>query len=259
MKDSGPRDLLKRARVDEAGRFKAGNRWDAAVDRLEHSFVSSSSDAHYFADPVHEPSLDARAATPPGTRAEALFDRSMASTNLAEMEMIQTVHAKLQRVDSRLDALHEWVQETRAWTEKVEGGQKMKRRLEKMLQKAQTQAESMLSEAEVRARQIVDEAEARARKAAKQIVRDAEERSRKIIRRAEKASALLREEAADEREAVDAERRVIEGDRSETRPVDVVASQQLFESIQVFVRTNSALLDELNSLLGAMGLESTPD
>ena len=254
MKDSGPRDLLKRARVDEAGRFKAGSRWDDA-DGFGHAFISASAD-EYLLDAAREPSRDATAPASPTTRAELLFDRS---ANSAEVEMIRVVHAKLRRVDSRLDALHEWVRETRAWTERVEGGQKMHRRLEKVLLEAETQADSVLSEAEARARDIVERAETRARKAAKKIVSDAERRSRKIIRRAEKASRLLREEAARARVSVDVERGSGMAEPPEARPVDRVISPQLFESIQVFVRTNSALLDELNSLLGAMGPESATD
>lgn len=258
MKDSGPRDLLKRARVDEEGRFKASRRWNDDVDRLEHSLASLAAD-EILAESRVERGGEASPAAIYGARTQVFFDRSGVAANSAEMEMIRTVHAKLRRVDSRLDALHEWVQETRVWTEKVEGSQKMKRRLEKMLTHAQIQADAIVAEAEARAREIVDQAEAKARKTAKHIVGEAEERARKIIRRAEKASALLREEAAEEREAIDAERRVFEVAQPEGRAAEVLGNRQLYESIQLFVRTNSVLLDELNELLGVMGLEQTKD
>lgn len=236
MKKTGPRDLLKRARVDEAGLFRSdlsaqsSGRRDSPLDALLRYEGQDSGEFGLERD-------DLRA-----ERVVTLLPSSVESSEEAtltlELKTMRAVKAKLARVDSRLEALQEWAQETRVWTERVESGHKAQRRLAKKMLEAQARVDSMLHQGETESRRIIEEAEKRAAK----ILNRASKRAEALV--AEASSAL---DGAEDVAAAKAARPELEERRSED-----LYSEQLLQSIKVFVGTNSLMLDDLNRVITAM-------
>jgi hypothetical protein len=153
-----------------------------------------------------------------------------------EMGVIREIRAKVERVDSRLTSLQDWVAETRAWTERVE-----------LAHRAQCDLGRLVLESQLRVDQQVKDAEARAA----QIVAKAEEQARELIAAAEVAAAEVTAAAANEPVATATPAPSESPTTTELSPEDAEA-EELYDAIELFTRTNAELVNELSALLSTI-------
>jgi hypothetical protein len=153
-----------------------------------------------------------------------------------EMGIIREIRAKVERVDSRLTSLQDWVAETRAWTERVE-----------LAHRAQCDLGRLVLESQLRVDQQVKDAEARAA----QIVAKAEEQARELLAAAEIAAAEVTAAAAEEPVAASAPAPSESPATTELSAEDAEA-EELYDAIELFTRTNAELVNELSALLSTI-------
>jgi hypothetical protein len=163
-----------------------------------------------------------------------------------EMGIIREIRAKVERVDSRLTSLQEWVAETRAWTERVE-----------LAHRAQCDLGRLVLESQLRVNQQVQEAEERAAL----IVAEAEEQARELLAAAELAAAAVTAAASQERvtsapvetKSPAAKAPADSGSRVAVEPSSEQAeAEELYDAIELFTRTNAELVNELSALLSTI-------
>jgi uncharacterized membrane protein len=152
------------------------------------------------------------------------------------MGIIREIRAKVERVDSRLTSLQDWVAETRAWTERVE-----------LAHRAQCDLGRLVLESQLRVDQQVKEAEERAA----QIVAKAEDQARELVAAAEVAAAEVTAAAAEEPVATTAHAPSKSPATTELSPEEVEA-EELYDAIELFTRTNAELVNELSALLSTI-------
>jgi hypothetical protein len=153
-----------------------------------------------------------------------------------EMGIIREIRAKVERVDSRLTSLQDWVAETRAWTERVE-----------LAHRAQCDLGRLVLESQLRVDRQVKDAEARAA----QIVAKAEQQARELIAAAEVAAAEVTAAAAREPVETTAPAEAESPATPELSPEDAEA-EELYDAIELFTRTNAELVNELSALLSTI-------
>jgi hypothetical protein len=219
MTEYNASDLLSRLRADREGIMET--RRLLAQSRLS---VSSAEDS--LSDELGdvEDSDEAEMAGPP--------------TDLVapeEMEIIREIRAKVERVDSRLTSLQEWVAETRAWTERVE-----------LAYRAQSDLGRLVLESQLRVDQQVKEAEAQAA----QIVADAEQQARQLLAAAERAAKEVTAAAA--KEPVAATLPKPAPSAAAEISVEDAEAEELYDAIELFTRTNAELVNELSALLSTI-------
>jgi hypothetical protein len=152
-----------------------------------------------------------------------------------EMGIIREIRAKVERVDSRLTSLHDWVAETRAWTERVE-----------LAHRAQCDLGRLVLESQLRVDQQVKEAEDRAAR----IVAKAEEQARELLAAAELAAAEVTA-AAQEPVATTAPAKP-EWHAATELSAEEAEAEELYDAIELFTRTNAELVNELSALLSTI-------
>jgi len=153
-----------------------------------------------------------------------------------EMGIIREIRAKVERVDSRLTSLQDWVAETRAWTERVE-----------LAHRAQCDLGRLVLESQLRVDQQVKEAEERAA----QIVAKAEEQARELLAAAEVAAAEVTAAAAE----VPIPTTTPAASGSTAAPelsAEDAEAEELYDAIELFTRTNAELVNELSALLSTI-------
>lgn len=219
MTEYNASDLLSRLRADREGimetrRLLAQGRPSAPS---EGSLSDGASDVE-----------DSDAAVPAGSPSDLVAPE--------EMGIIREIRAKVERVDSRLTSLQDWVAETRAWTERVE-----------LAHRAQCDLGRLVLESQLRVDQQVKEAEERAA----QIVAKAEDQARELVAAAEVAAAEVTAAAAEEPVATTAHAPSKSPATTELSPEEVEA-EELYDAIELFTRTNAELVNELSALLSTI-------
>ena len=158
-----------------------------------------------------------------------------------EMGIIREIRAKVERVDSRLTSLQDWVAETRAWTERVE-----------LAHRAQCDLGRLVLESQLRVDQQVKDAEARAA----QIVAKAEEQARELLAAAEIAAAEVTAAAAEEPVATAAPAPSAPAPSESPATTELsqedAEAEELYDAIELFTRTNAELVNELSALLSTI-------
>jgi hypothetical protein len=152
-----------------------------------------------------------------------------------EMGIIREIRAKVERVDSRLTSLQEWVAETRAWTERVE-----------LAHRAQCDLGRLVLESQLRVDQQVKEAEAQAA----QIVADAEQQARQLLAAAERAAKEVTAAAAQAPVATTPAESAAHA--TADLSVEDAEAEELYDAIELFTRTNAELVNELSALLSTI-------
>jgi regulator of protease activity HflC (stomatin/prohibitin superfamily) len=158
-----------------------------------------------------------------------------------EMGIIREIRAKVERVDARLTSLHEWVAETRAWTERVELAHRAQCDLGRLVLESQLRVDQQVRDAEERAAQIVAEAEEQAR----ELLAAAE------VAAAEVTAAAAQEPAAPQTPGVATSVEPESHDKVELSPEEAEA-EELYDAIELFTRTNAELVHELGALLSTI-------
>jgi hypothetical protein len=225
MTEYNASDLLSRLRADREGIMQT--RRLLAQSRLSAPAADASLPGH--AGDVE----DAESVV----TAQSLSDLVAAE----EMGIIREIRSKVERVDSRLTSLQEWVAETRAWTERVE-----------LAHRAQCDLGRLVLESQLRVDQQVREAEERAA----QIVVKAEEQARQLLAAAELAAAEVT--AAVTKEAVVTVPAESESPDTTDLPAatelsaEEAEAEELYDAIELFTRTNAELVNELSALLSTI-------
>jgi hypothetical protein len=225
MTEYNASDLLSRLRADREGIMET--RRLLAQSRLSATSAEASPSDEESA--VQDPDAAAAAGSPSDLVAAE------------EMGVIREIRAKVERVDSRLTSLQEWVAETRAWTERVE-----------LAHRAQCDLGRLVLESQLRVDQQVKEAEAQAA----QIVADAEQQARHLLAAAERAAAEVTAAAAQEPVATASPETA-----SHAGPdlaVEDAAAEELYDAIELFTRTNAELVNELSALLSTIPAREQP-
>jgi hypothetical protein len=229
MPEYNASDLLSRLRADREGIMET--RRLLAQSRLSAASEEASSDE---ASDLEDSNESGGAGSPSDLVAPE------------EMGIIREIRAKVERVDSRLTSLQDWVAETRAWTERVELAHRAQCDLGRLVLESQLRVDQQVREAEERAAQIVAEAEVQAR----ELLAAAE------IAAAEVTAAVTREPAATAPAEPESPAATAPAEPESPAATELSAeeaeAEELYDAIELFTRTNAELVNELSALLSTI-------
>jgi len=244
MTEYNASDLLARLRADREGILATRRMLE---DSRLHGHETSSSahhgslDAEPVQNPEHDDSevLDEHAIEVDEAISSVADHELLAAVDLfadEEIEVIRAMRAKVERVEARLTSLHDWIAETRSWTERVE-----------LAQKAQRELGRLMLESQVRIDQQVKDAEERAAR----IVATAEEQAHQILAAAERAAAEVAGNPAAPAPEVGSDASLSHSGPGALSAKEAEA-EELYEAIELFTRTNAELVNELSALISTI-------